>query len=429
MGVAQAQGPQAGSLRGGLVVAAGGASLAVAMGIGRFAYTSILPMMVQGRALTLVEGSTLAMVNYIGYLLGALACMGLPTRWSSAVLMRLGLVVTLLGTAAMVVPCWPLWLVLRFVAGVASAVTFVHSVRWCLGVLSVRGRSALGSLMFVGVGSGIAVSGLAATVMIASHWGWQAGWAGFALVGLLLVAPIWPVVDPRSEPRAGVPLPMAEQRRQAQHDRHSRWHFHGEAPLFALAYGIAGFGCIITATYLPLIARSDLPPSVWLDLFWPIYGVAAAAGSALVTRIHRIAHPRTLLAACYFMQGAGVVATIFRPTLAGFILGSIIAGLPFTAINYLAMEEARRMRPQRAARFIGLLTAAFAIGQLLGPMVVSRIARWVPDLRQAFDLSLGLAGGALAFGGLTYLVLRWVYPSEEGTGSAACFPEGERRGA
>lgn len=387
--------------------------MAVAMGIGRFAYTSILPMMVQGGALTLLEGSTLAVANYIGYLLGALACMVFPARWSSAVLVRSGLAATVLGTAAMAVPYWPLWLVLRFGGGMVCAVTLVHSVRWCLGVLAAQGRSVLGSLMFVGVGAGIAVSGVAATVMIARHWGWQAGWMAFALLGLALVVPIWGIVSPRTEPRQTALLPCVEQQLQTRHDRPSRWHFHGEIPLFSLAYGIAGFGCIITATYLPLIARSALRASVWLDLFWPIYGLAAAAGSALVTRIHRIAHPRTMLAACYFIQAAGVVATVFWPTLGGFILGSIAAGLPFTAINYLAMEEARRMRPLQTARFIGLLTATFAIGQLIGPMLVSVINRAVPNLRQAFDLSLAAAGSALAVGGVSYLVLRWKYPSDD----------------
>ena len=55
--------------------------------------------------------------------------------------------------------------------------------------------------------------------------------------------------------------------------------------VFALAYGLAGFGYIITATFLPVIAREALPGSVWLDLFWPILGLAVVAGALLTTRV------------------------------------------------------------------------------------------------------------------------------------------------
>jgi hypothetical protein len=50
-----------------------------------------------------------------------------------------------------------------------------------------------------------------------------------------------------------------------------------------LAYGLAGFGYIITATFLPVIARQAMPGSVWADLFWPILGAGVMVGAYLVT--------------------------------------------------------------------------------------------------------------------------------------------------
>ena len=54
---------------------------------------------------------------------------------------------------------------------------------------------------------------------------------------------------------------------------------------FALAYGLAGFGYIVTATFLPVIARQALPGSLWLDMFWPVFGIGVSMGALLTVRL------------------------------------------------------------------------------------------------------------------------------------------------
>ena len=51
------------------------ASLAAAMGIGRFAFTPIFPLMQESLAVTLAQELALATANYVGYLVGACACL------------------------------------------------------------------------------------------------------------------------------------------------------------------------------------------------------------------------------------------------------------------------------------------------------------------------------------------------------------------
>jgi predicted MFS family arabinose efflux permease len=381
-----------------MIVFTAAMSMALAMGIGRFAYTSVLPMMITGQALDLTLGSTLASVNYVGYLIGAMACMVIPDAWSSARLLRWGLVSTVLLTAMMALPDWRLWLVLRFLAGVASAVALIHTARWCLMTLGRLGRPGLGSAMFAGIGGGIAVSGLGAMAMIAAGVGWQAAWSGFAALGLVLTARVWRVAQPGPRaPRTAQTAPPPPAQDGGGLLRLS---------LFTLAYGLAGFGYIVTATYLPLIARAVLPGSPVLDLFWPIYGGAAALGSILAIRLHGRLSAMSLLILCYLMQGTGVMLATFLPTVSGFAIGSLLAGLPFTALNFYAMAEAHRQQPGRTAQLIGLLTAAFAIGQIVGPPMVELVLHHADDLRQGFDISLRIAGGALYVGALLFALLR-----------------------
>ena len=86
------------------------AALAAAMGIGRFAFTPLLPMMLHDGVVDIATGSWLATANYAGYLAGALLYMALPRlgwRGGNAGLVRGGLVATALLTAALALP-WPL---------------------------------------------------------------------------------------------------------------------------------------------------------------------------------------------------------------------------------------------------------------------------------------------------------------------------------
>ncbi|HWI81289.1 YbfB/YjiJ family MFS transporter [Ramlibacter sp.] len=393
---------------------AGMLSLAVAMGIGRFAFTPLLPLMLAEGAVDLAGASWLASANYLGYLVGALLCTFQPWIWRrvrwlpplrSAAVLRAGLAATGLLTAAMAWPLPALWPALRFAAGVASAFVFVFTSGWCLMQLAHRHAPALGGLMYAGPGGGIVVSGLAAGAMV--QWGQSAaaGWTGFGLLAAVLSALVWPVFgEAPAEPAGRGSAPAAGPARAPEPG--AGWP---ELALLTLAYGLAGFGYIISATFLPVIARQAMPGSPWLDLFWPIFGGGVVAGALLATRLTLQGDLRLLLAACYAVQALGIVVGLHWPTVAGFALGSALLGLPFTTITFFAMQEARRLRPAAGHSFMGLLTVLYGIGQIAGPLVAAAILARSATPRQGFDASLEVAAAVLVAGALLYVVLarRW----------------------
>src|SRR6201988_5200448 len=75
------------------------AALAVARGIGRFAFTPLLPMMQEDFGVSVAQGGWLASANYLGYLVGALSALLLGARPGRVI--RTGLVLTALTTAWM----------------------------------------------------------------------------------------------------------------------------------------------------------------------------------------------------------------------------------------------------------------------------------------------------------------------------------------
>jgi hypothetical protein len=418
------------------IALAGLAALAVAMGIGRFAFTPILPMMLHDGVVDLPRASWLASTNYIGYLVGALLCtfdpwlrrrlaLRGPTR--APALVRRGLAATVLLTLAMALP-WPdAWPALRFAAGVASAYCFVYTSGWCLAQLAARGAPALGGVMFVGPGAGIVASGLLASVMVSWQWRASTGWIVFALLAAALSAAAWPVFKGENEavradpvargndvavPAIDVAAVAGGAPASVAHDAGPRAHGTIEVATLAFAYGISGFGYIVTATFLPVIARAAIAGSPLIDLFWPIFGAGVMAGALLSSRLPARPDQRLRLAFGYVMQAIGIGIGVAWPTEAGFAAGSLLIGLPFTTLTFFMLQEVRRIRPLTAASTIGLVTAVWALGQSLGPPMVAAALRLSGgDTHLAFQRSLVVAALSLLAGAAIYVAAARAWPA------------------
>jgi len=115
-----------------------------------------------------------------------------------------------------------------------------------------------------------------------------------------------------------------------------------------------------------------------------------------------------LLLGCYLVQALGVATSLVSPTLIGFALGSLLLGLPFTAITFFAMQELRRLRPAQSPSYMGLATALYGVGQIVGPPLAAALVAQSARAADGFNLSLQIAAGALVFGAMMYaLLIRW----------------------
>lgn len=386
------------------VALAGLLALAVAMGIGRFAFTPLLPVMLSEGVLDLHGGSWLATANYLGYLVGALMCTAQPVVWArrrrpaidAARCVRGGLVATVLLTLGMALPLPALWPLLRFLAGIASAVVFVYTSGWCLGRLAALGRPRLGGVIYAGPGAGIFASGLLVGGATAAGGSATAGWGLFAVLAAVLSALVWTTVRGAPQTAAATAAGGA--------------HFGAEQGVFAFAYGLSGFGYIITATFLPVIARALLPPSPWLAWFWPLLGAGVVAGALLATRVPPRIDFRHALVGCYVIQALGVVIGAWWPSVASFAIGSVLVGLPFTAISFFGMQEARRLSPAAPAALMGLSTAVYGIGQIAGPPVAAWLIGRAPSPATGFAWALDVAAASLVVGAIVFIALARARP-------------------
>ncbi len=403
-------------------------TLAVALGIGRFAFTPLLPRMLQDGSLSLQGGGWLASLNYGGYFIGAMSCAVMP--FDHRRILRFGLVATVVLTAAMgVFDTFALWAPVRLAGGVVSAWAFVFASQWGLRRLAELRQPDLGGVIFTGPGLGILVTGLLAGA--AAHVGARTGWLIFAVLALLLSAAVWRIFDgaepgaaahdaatrdgrdrqdgqaatisppPLSAGPSGTPAGHEPPRTGTQAGPAAAPRAADAAWLVAL-YGLAGFGYIITATFLPVIVRHALPGSPWPAFFWPMFGAAIMVGALGAARLPLDWDNRLMLALCYLLQAGGILLGVARPSVAGFAGGSVLIGLPFTAITLFAMREARRLKHNQAAGLMGFATASYGAGQIAGPLVAAPLAARTGS----FSLALGLAAGALLLGAV---LLFWVW--------------------
>ncbi|VWD34850.1 YbfB/YjiJ family MFS transporter [Burkholderia lata] len=377
--------------------------LAVVLGVGRFAFTPLLPLMLADGSIGLKAGGWLASANYAGYFVGAVSCAAL--RVAPARMVRIGLVATVLLTAAMGVGhLLPVWLAVRFVAGVVSAWTFVFVSQWGLRRLAELHAPEWSGVIYAGPGVGIVVTGLIGSALAGQRA--ASGWLGFAALSAVLSVVIWRTfaAAPAQAAASGGAAPHVAATTTAM-PAHARRH-RVDAAWLVVLYGMPGFGYIITATFLPVIARAALPAgSPWPDLFWPMFGAALIVGAITAARLPGHWDNRLLLAAGCATQALGIAAGIVWPNAAGFSVGSALLGLPFTAITLFAMREARRLHGERAAGLMGYATASYGVGQILGPLVAAPLAARFGS----FSPALWVAVAALLLGaaGFAATAARW----------------------
>ena len=370
-----------------VITLAGLTALGLALGIGRFAFTPILPMMRQDAAVSVGQGGWLASANYFGYLLGALSAVTLRIRATTAI--RAGLVVIALGTVSMgLARNFAAWLVLRALAGVGSAWVLVFGSAWALGKLSGADRPLLRGAVFAGVGTGITVAGLICVGLM--QWGAVSprAWQGLGVIALVGTMAIWRTL--RTDD--------AGSRKQGQPQTGQGYHWNFDSVRLVLCYGAFGFGYIIPATFVPAMARELVKDPLVFGWSWPIFGIAAALSTLVAAAATRFVGNRRLWAVSHLVMALGVSAPVMWPTIDGIMIAAFLVGGTFMIPTMTGMQEARMVSGSHATSLMAVMTAAFATGQIGGPLLVTYAVGLHGDLSRPLlvaCLLLVVSAGAL----------------------------------
>ena len=302
------------------------------MGIGRFAFTPMLPLMLRDGVISQDAGAWLAASNYLGYLMGALVAGRIAL--SSTSLMIVSLVCTAIATAAVGGTGEPTaWLLLRFGAGVLSAWTLVATSTWALRELTRANRHWLAGVVYSGVGLGIATVGLFCIAAVRPGVPAQYLWVELGvLAATISLPPVVLLLVGRSgaEPAAassGIARSASPDRRQI-----------GSAGII-ICYGLFGFGYILPATFLPALAREIADDPRLFGLAWPIFGIAAAVSTVVVAGVFGRFNRLRVWAACHVLMAAGVVLPTIWLSKETIAVAALLVGGTFMVITMLGLQE------------------------------------------------------------------------------------------
>lgn len=345
------------------VIAAGICALVLTVGLARFAYTPLPPLMRVDAGLSAAQGGWLATFNYLGYLLGTLLAARVGDMQQKFRFYRMGLVLAVVATGLMGVTHQPwLWSLLRFVAGLSSTAGLLLASGLVLNwLLANKQRPRLG-LHFAGLGLGIVVSGLA-TGVLAGHAGSSAQWGWLALLGVLFLVPAWcwmPAPSPTS----------AAQAAQAPPPPNRRWR-----QLLVAAYFCAGVGFVVSATFIVAILEQTPAFRGHGSAVWVLVGLAAVPSTFAWDRIAaRMGLIRALMLA-FSLQAASFVLPLLDSGLAAGLGSALLFGLTFAGIVSLTLTVVGRHYPHNPAKAMANLTLSYGVAQILAPALAGTLAR------------------------------------------------------
>ncbi|MDP2680997.1 MAG: YbfB/YjiJ family MFS transporter [Rhodoferax sp.] len=376
------------------VLSAGIFSLILVLGVARFAYTPLLPLMQQQAGLGVAEAGWLAAINYAGYLSGAL----IASRISSLVLKdrlyRIGMVLAIVSTLVMGLSTnLMVWAISRYVAGLTSAAGMLLGTGLIMNwLIRHNHRSELG-IHFAGIGLGIA--GCAGAVMLFTPWlDWREQWFAFTALGCLLLVPAlrWlPPPDTSGLTTTG----------QKLQDRPPSALY---LRVFMAAYFCAGFGYVVSVTFIVAIVNQLPGLAGWGNLVFLAIGIGAAPACINWDLIARRIGDLNALILAALLQIVGILLPVMVPGLWAAMLGALLFGGTFIGMVSLVLSMTGRYYPGMPAKMMGKMTLSYGVAQIIGPAITGQIGAQLGS----YNAGLYVAAAIMALGAGLLLLLKLV---------------------
>ena len=366
-----------------ILILTGIAALTIAVGIGRFSYTPILPYMISELKLTTTDAGLIASSNYLGYLLGSLIPIFPQFPKNIRSIFIYSIFISIISLFAMgLTNTFEIFILIRFIHGVFSAFVLILGTSLIVSHVQKEGKLFLGTAHFSGVGLGMALSAIVVSYLGFLNFKWDELWFSIGILAIILSFQIIKFT----------PIQKAEVKYNLKSKHKTNLGFS----LITISYGLYGFGYVAFGTFISTMSRltpglEKTEPFVWLVVgitgipsvfFWNWFG-------------SKIGNDIGLFLANLIL-GLGILFSVLINNEFGIFLSCILFGISFVPITSMCLLEGQK---RFAGSFIvstAILTFSFSIGQMIGPYLSGLLT----DYYGSFFFSMIISGIVLIFGSL-----------------------------
>lgn len=384
------------------------------LGLARFGYTMILPAMKSGLGLNDAAAGDLATGNLTGYLVLALACGFLSTRFSPRIIITFFMALV---SASMLItglaPGFGVAMIGRVLAGMGGGGTNIPVMGLVIAWFAVSKRGLATGITVSGSSFGLLLTGLAIPAILRAGGpaGWRYAWFFLAAV-TMVIAMLCALVLRNSPHEMGLPpcgdnsgMPLHSRSRQLSLFESFRlvyktfevWHL-------AFIYTLFGFSYIIYVTFFVRYLNWEAGFSIEsAGRLWSVVGAVSIASGFIWGTFSDRAGRRYGLAAVFMLQFLCYLVFGTWKAAPGYYISAVLFSLTAWSIPaIMAAAAGDVLGAKLAPAALGFLTLFFGIGQVFGPFVAGRIA----DSYHSYTPAFIIAAFASLAGGLLSLLLR-----------------------
>mgnify|MGYP001212626411 FL=1 len=336
------------------IIFAGICSTLIAIGLGRFIYTPILPNMQNALNLSSTMMGIISSYNYLGYLIGSI----IPIIWKYSnhrniiIFSSVISVITifLMGITTDI----KLFILLRFLCGVSSALGFIFTISFMFNFFKDSTNKTLQLYHFCGIGLGIVIGTIAVWIVSSLSFFWNHQWIFISFIGILLCIPLVLFIPKQ--------LVVNNEIKTSNISK-----FKASFITISFGYFFFGIGYIIFGTFISAMARDQFYIPSYQYFFWVIVGFFAIPSVLFWDWISKkISIDYFLFFSCFTVT-LGVSFLFFGNKLNFFFISCLLYGLGVPGSVALILVEGKKRFVGNINTSVAILTSAFSIGQILGP--------------------------------------------------------------
>ncbi|MBN2249217.1 MAG: YbfB/YjiJ family MFS transporter [Campylobacterales bacterium] len=379
------------------ILLAGILAIVVGIGVARFAFTSLLPFMLED-FLTLSYAGVLASLNFAGYLAGAIFSIFIKDINAKVKYFRIGMVLSILTTLVLALSTnETLWLLSRVIAGFGSAMVLIVGGAIVMVKLNFESKTKAMGIHFSGIGFSIVISELISQTILKEST-WSEAWLALSLFAFVVTFySVYILSFDKAVKKESVKHPL------------SRSIFSTYVILLILAYFTEGVGFVVQGTFLPDIINSLEGLEGYGNLGWLIVGIAGIPSSILWMRWAHSYGSVNVIIIAMALQIVGILIPTLSTNIILNLLSGALYGSTFIGLVALFLNLGGQLAGKNPVVLMGAMTAAYGIGQVGAPLYSVALIDHFGD----YNAALYVTASIVFVGILLLMYAKRVEPAKE----------------